>query len=267
MRERECAWLTCSVRLRMWDQQDSCTNIKYESISFLGGFPCYGSLQLPHPIFGSYQVRLITTSWNDTLQITRMHWWCRHSIACYRHIIGSVCKDSPKSDGFRPPSNNVCKPFGAETLRLPAKFWVEKPRAVLLRDDTDVSATRHVLVLVSPLRVSASQTAIFKILFWNRRLNTDMTQTVGGQDHPTQLKFYSTAFPYCLLWKCWRVHDFSSRLCHFYPAMKCIFLFLWLFILSALVDSTEANLARCWLRPSLSQGWHIACRRHCGDNL
>jgi len=31
----------------------------------------------------------------------------------------------------------------------------EKPRAVLLRDDTDVSTTRHVLVLISPLRVSA----------------------------------------------------------------------------------------------------------------
>jgi len=36
----------------------------------------------------------------------------------------------------------------------------KKPRAVLLRDDTDVSATRHVLVLISPLRVSASQTTI-----------------------------------------------------------------------------------------------------------
>ena len=31
-----------------------------------------------------------------------------------------------RQDGFRPPSNNVCKPFGAETLRLPAKFWLEK---------------------------------------------------------------------------------------------------------------------------------------------
>jgi len=31
----------------------------------------------------------------------------------------------------------------------------KKPRAVLLRDDTDVSATRHVLVLIAPLRVSA----------------------------------------------------------------------------------------------------------------
>ena len=41
--------------------------------------------------------------------------------------------------------------------------------------------------------------------FWNRRLNTDMTQTVSRQDHPTQLNFYSTSFPYWLLWKCWRV--------------------------------------------------------------
>ena len=38
--------------------------------------------------------------------------------------------------------------------------FVKKTRAVLLRDDTDVSATRHVLVLISPLRVSASQTTI-----------------------------------------------------------------------------------------------------------
>jgi len=40
----------------------------------------------------------------------------------------------------------------------------EKPRAVLLRDDTDVSATGHVLVLISPLRVSASQTAILVLV-------------------------------------------------------------------------------------------------------
>jgi len=36
----------------------------------------------------------------------------------------------------------------------------KKSRAVLLRDDTDICPTGHVLVLISPLRFSASQTAI-----------------------------------------------------------------------------------------------------------
>jgi len=39
----------------------------------------------------------------------------------------------------------------------------KKPRAVLLRDDTDISATRHVLVLISPLRVSAVSNGYFGV--------------------------------------------------------------------------------------------------------
>jgi hypothetical protein len=59
--------------------------------------------------------------------------------------------------------------FGAEPLQLPAKFWCGKPRAVLLRDNTDVSATRHVLVLIAPLRFSAVSNGHIGVFFESAR--------------------------------------------------------------------------------------------------
>jgi len=41
---------------------------------------------------------------------------------------------------------------------------LKKPRAVLLRDDADVSATRHVLVLIASLRFSAVSNGHFGVL-------------------------------------------------------------------------------------------------------
>jgi len=55
-------------------------------------------------------------------------------------------------------------PFGAETLRLPSK----KTRAILLRDNTNVSATRHVLMLIALLRFSAVSNGHFGVISVNK---------------------------------------------------------------------------------------------------